>query len=78
MKSFLSNPAAAQHYGEKNQMPAYAERMTAGELELLVRWLTGDYAPTAVERYEDRQEGKMSGSKTVDGQPAAAATEGEE
>ena len=55
LKSFLANPGAAQHYGEKNQMPSYAERMTAEELELLVRWLTGDYAPTAVERYDNRR-----------------------
>ena len=53
-------------------MPSFAERMTAEELELLVRWLTGDYAPTAVERYEDRRERELSGSKKVDGKSASA------
>ncbi len=51
LKSFLSNPAAGQHYGEKNQMPAYAKRMTSSEMDLLVRWLTGDYVETKVEPY---------------------------
>ena len=56
LKSFLSDPGAAQHYGEKNQMPAYAERMTPAEMGLLVRWLTGDYAETELEPYEDQRE----------------------
>ena len=56
LKSFLSDPGAAQHYGEKNQMPAYAERMTPVEMGLLVRWLTGDYAETELEPYEDQRE----------------------
>ena len=51
LKSFLSNPGAGQHYGEKNQMPAYARRMTRVEMDLLVRWLTGDYVETNVEPY---------------------------
>ncbi len=56
LKSFLSDPGAAQHYGEKNQMPAYAERMTPAELDLLIRWLTGDYAETDLQPYEDQRE----------------------
>ncbi len=55
LKSFLSNPGAAQHYGDKNQMPSYAKAMTEAEMDLLVRWLVGDYQPTKVERYEDRR-----------------------
>tara|TARA_Y100000588_G_scaffold393289_2_gene508681 strand:- start:27 stop:1967 length:1941 start_codon:yes stop_codon:yes gene_type:complete len=64
LKSFLSDPGAAQHYGEKNQMPAYAERMTPAELDLLIRWLTGDYAETELKPYEDQRE-----------KPKAAASE---
>ena len=64
LKSFLSDPGAAQHYGEKNQMPAYAERMTPAELDLLIRWLTGDYAETELQPYEDQRE-----------KPKAAASE---
>ncbi|HAB13394.1 MAG TPA: menaquinol-cytochrome C reductase [Planctomycetaceae bacterium] len=71
LKSFLANPGAAQHYGEKNQMPSYAERMTAEELELLVRWLTGDYAPTAVERYDNRRVKGTAESR----EPAVEASE---
>ena len=56
LKSFLSNPGAGQHYAGKNQMPAYAKRMTPSELQLLVRWLTGDYAETKVKPFEDRRE----------------------
>ncbi|MEC7557901.1 MAG: cytochrome b N-terminal domain-containing protein [Planctomycetota bacterium] len=63
LKSFLSDPGSAQHYGEKNQMPAYAERMTPSEMGLLVRWLTGDYAETELKPYEDQRE-----------KPKAAAT----
>ena len=55
LKSFLSKPGAGQHYGEKNQMPAYAKRMTPSEMELLVRWLTGDYAVTSLNPYAFRR-----------------------
>jgi ubiquinol-cytochrome c reductase cytochrome b subunit len=55
LKSFLSKPGAGQHYGEKNQMPAYAKRMTPSEMELLVRWLTGDYAVTRLNPYPFRR-----------------------
>lgn len=46
LKSFISNPGAAKHYGEKNQMPAYEGKLAKRELDLLVRWMTRDYAPT--------------------------------
>ena len=49
---FIRNPGAARHYGEKNRMPAYSEtQLTDEELDLLVRWMTGDYLPTNVEDY---------------------------
>lgn len=57
LKNFISNPGAAQHYAGKNQMPAYANRMTSQELDLLVRWLVRDYPPTTVEPYADRRTG---------------------
>ena len=47
--------------------------MTAEELELLVRWLTGDYAPTAVERYDNR----LEAASVESGEPAAEAAEKE-
>ena len=49
LKSFISNPGADRHYGSKNKMPAYEGKLTERELDLLVRWLTGDYAPTHLE-----------------------------
>lgn len=51
LTDFLKQPGHEQHYGAKNRMPAYADRMTERELDLLVKWLTGDYYPTSVEDY---------------------------
>jgi mono/diheme cytochrome c family protein len=43
IKHFVSNPAAPECYGEKNAMPAFGERLTPDEIELLARWMAGDY-----------------------------------
>ncbi len=52
LKDFIRHPDAKRHYGEKNQMPAYSEKqLSETELNLLVRWLTGDYTPTTVPDY---------------------------
>lgn len=51
LADFISNPGSEQHYGAKNRMPAYADKLTADELDLLVRWMTGDYYPTEVADY---------------------------
>ncbi len=51
LRDFISDPGSEQHYGPKNRMPSYAGKMTADELDLLVRWLTRDYYPTSVEDY---------------------------
>jgi ubiquinol-cytochrome c reductase cytochrome b subunit len=52
LKDFIRNPGAARHYGEKNQMPAYnSEKLGDRELDLLVRWMTGDYPESTVEDY---------------------------
>jgi ubiquinol-cytochrome c reductase cytochrome b subunit len=51
LTDFIRNPGSEQHYGGKNRMPAYADKLTAEELELLVRWMTGDYYPTEVADY---------------------------
>lgn len=55
LKAFIRNPGTPQFYGEKNQMPAYADKMSDQELDLLVRWLTGDYPETHVEEYPSRE-----------------------
>ncbi len=49
LKSFISDPGSDRHYGSKNKMPAYEGKLTERELDLVVRWLTGDYAPTHLE-----------------------------
>lgn len=43
LKSFIRRPGADHNYGVKNRMPAFADKMTDRELDLLVRWMTGDY-----------------------------------
>jgi mono/diheme cytochrome c family protein len=56
LRSFISNPGSEQHYGAKNLMPAYKEKMTEKELDLLVRWFTKDHFPTEVEPYPSKKE----------------------
>lgn len=39
LRDFIRDPGHVRFYGDKNRMPAFAERLSAEELELLVRWL---------------------------------------
>jgi ubiquinol-cytochrome c reductase cytochrome b subunit len=48
LKAFITNPGHSQFYGDKNKMPAFAQRMSESQREMLVRFLTGDYAETQV------------------------------
>ncbi|MDA1013081.1 MAG: cytochrome b N-terminal domain-containing protein [Planctomycetota bacterium] len=41
LKQFILDPSF--HYGSANQMPGYEGKMTAERLDLLVRWMIGDY-----------------------------------
>lgn len=43
LREFLKNPGHAQFYGDNNAMPAFGERLSEKELDLLVRWMVGDY-----------------------------------
>jgi ubiquinol-cytochrome c reductase cytochrome b subunit len=44
LKRFIPNPGAPTAYGEHNFMPSFdANRLSERELDLLVRWMTGDY-----------------------------------
>ena len=43
LREFLSNPGHEKYYGSSNAMPAFGERLTEKELDLLVRWMVGDY-----------------------------------
>jgi ubiquinol-cytochrome c reductase cytochrome b subunit len=52
LKDFIRHPDTMRHYGAKNRMPAYSpEQLTDNDLELLVRWMTGDYPKSAVADY---------------------------
>ncbi len=43
LTEFLQNPGHEKYYGSYNAMPAFGERLTKKELDLLVRWMVGDY-----------------------------------
>ena len=43
LREFLNNPGHEKFYGSNNTMPAFGERLTEKELDLLVRWMVGDY-----------------------------------
>jgi len=39
LRSFLLDPGAERHYGYKNAMPSYKDRMSDKDLEILIRWM---------------------------------------
>jgi mono/diheme cytochrome c family protein len=47
LRSFIADSGVAEHYGEKSAMPAFKDQLTERELDLLVRWMAGDYHPPA-------------------------------
>lgn len=54
LRDFIRHPDAARHYGDRNRMPAYGpEKLSDRDLDLLVRWMTGDYPETQVPDYPD-------------------------
>ncbi|NQV28027.1 MAG: cytochrome b N-terminal domain-containing protein [Rhodopirellula sp.] len=73
LKAFISDPGSDQFYGSKNHMPAYADKINASDLDLLVRWMTGDYYETHVEDYPSH----MTEVFGPENQPAVAATTAE-
>jgi ubiquinol-cytochrome c reductase cytochrome b subunit len=57
LKDFIRNPGAARHYGAKNQMTSSTpEKLTETDLDLLVRWMTGDHTPSKVPDYPGQME----------------------
>lgn len=44
---FIRDPTF--HYGPKNQMPAYANKLADTDIELLARWMIGDYVKPKAE-----------------------------
>jgi ubiquinol-cytochrome c reductase cytochrome b subunit len=43
LREFLINPGHEKFYGTYNAMPAFEKRLTPKDLDLLVRWMVGDY-----------------------------------
>ena len=39
LRDLLLNPGADRHYGEKNAMPSYKDRMSDKDLDILLRWM---------------------------------------
>ncbi|RPI80056.1 MAG: cytochrome c, partial [Planctomycetaceae bacterium] len=39
LRDFLLNPDARHHYGSRNAMPSYKDRMSRDEFDVLVKWL---------------------------------------
>ena len=54
LKAFIDNPGSEQFYGENNCMPAFADKLSSSDMDLLVRWMTGDYAATEVAPYDSK------------------------
>ncbi|MBT6154309.1 MAG: DUF4405 domain-containing protein [Planctomycetaceae bacterium] len=55
LTAFINDPGTDQFYGEdNNKMPAFKGKISDRELDLLVRWMTGDYYETEVEDYESK------------------------
>jgi ubiquinol-cytochrome c reductase cytochrome b subunit len=43
LRDFIGDPGKGQHYGAKNQMPTFKTQLREQQMNLLVRWMTGDY-----------------------------------
>jgi ubiquinol-cytochrome c reductase cytochrome b subunit len=43
LKRFIGDPGEPANYGKHNHMPAFKTRISERELDLLARWLSGDY-----------------------------------
>ena len=43
LKSFIGNPGSKDHYGDRNRMPGFAERLSEKEMQLLVDWMQHDW-----------------------------------
>lgn len=63
LKDFINNPARQQHYGWKNQMPGFHSRLNAHDLDMLVRWMLGDYVETKIPPHESKVEELTDGLK---------------
>jgi len=75
LKDFIRHPGAARHYGAKNQMTASTpEKLSDQDLDLLVRWMTGDYSPSTVPDYADQRSAVQEAISTPVAHAPAAPT----
>jgi mono/diheme cytochrome c family protein len=56
LSAFIRNPSDARFYGDQNdRMPGFEKRLSADQIQLLVRWMRGDW-------YELGQEAGAAGA----------------
>ncbi|MCA9217693.1 MAG: cytochrome b N-terminal domain-containing protein, partial [Planctomycetales bacterium] len=70
LKAFIQHPESEQFYGERNVMVSYAEKLSEHELDMLARWLAGDYAESHVHDYPsklDELDAAIKSSSNADG-----------
>lgn len=73
LKAFITNPGHEQFYGEKNKMPGFADSMSAHDLGLLARYLSGDFPPSHVAAYPALSIPDRPGEPAKEGEAAASA-----
>lgn len=69
--SFLKNPSAEEHYGyseDRNAMPAFEEQLSEKEIDLIVRWMMGDYFKPKSKAKTSEQKEESEVSKPEDGE----------
>ena len=50
------DPGAERHYGKRNAMPSYKDRMSQKDFDILLRWMRHRwYEPEAAEKLETKQ-----------------------
>jgi ubiquinol-cytochrome c reductase cytochrome b subunit len=49
LKRFVADPGLPTNYGDHNHMPAFKSRISDRELDLIARWMSGDYYRPAEE-----------------------------
>ena len=72
LKAFIQHPESEQFYGERNAMVSYAEKLSDHELDMLARWLAGDYAKTKVDDYPPKLAELKSAISTATAEPNSA------
>jgi len=72
-EGMIATPGGNKYYGNDsaNGMPAFKDRLSAKEMDLLVRWMVGDYYKTTIEPYKSRIEDVEAAIKERGETPAA-------